>query len=66
MEGVAQNDLRAHLFEASRHHTLDGTVGSYGHKDGSLHHAMVQGQLTATRVAVGVCFKEFKLKHASF
>jgi hypothetical protein len=31
-----------------------------------LNHAMVQGQLAPSRVAVRVCFQEFKLKHASF
>ena len=66
MEGVAQNDLRAHFFKAARHHTLHGAVGAHGHEDGGLHHAMVQGQLTAARVAVRVGFEKFKLKHASF
>jgi hypothetical protein len=31
-----------------------------------LNHAMVQGQLAPSRVAVRVCFQEFKFKHASF
>jgi len=66
MKRVAQNDLRTHLFKASRHHTLHCAVGPHGHEDGGLHHAMVQGQLTAARVAVRVGFEKFKLKHVSF
>ena len=66
MKGVAQNDLRAHLFKAARHHPFHSAVGAYRHEDRGLHHTMVQGQLTATRVAVGVGFEKFKLKHASF
>ena len=33
MEGVAQNDLRAHFLQAARHHTLDGAIGAHGHEN---------------------------------
>ena len=66
MKGVAQNNLRAHFFEAARHHAFHGAIGAHRHEDGRLNHAVVQGQLASSRVAVRVCFQEFKLKHASF
>jgi hypothetical protein len=66
VKGVAQNNLRTHFLKAARHHALHGAVGAYGHEDGSLNHTMVECELTSASVAVGVCFEEFKLKHASF
>ena len=65
VKGVAQNNLRTHLFQAARHHTFDGAVGAHWHEDGRLNHTVVQGQLAPARVAVRVCFKKFKLKHDS-
>jgi hypothetical protein len=54
VEGVAQDDLRAHVFQTARHHALDGAVGAHGHEDGRLHHAVVQRERAAAGVAVGV------------
>ena len=65
VKSVAQNNLRAHLFKASRHHTFHGAVGAHWHEDGGLNHTMVECELTSSRVAVGVCFEEFKFKHAA-
>jgi hypothetical protein len=42
MEGIAQNDLRAHLMQAARHHAFDRAVGAYRHKNWRLDHAVVQ------------------------
>ena len=61
MEGVAQDDLRAHLLERARHHALDGAVGAHRHEDRRLHHAVVQGQAPAARVAFGL--EQFELQH---
>ena len=33
VEGVAQDDLRAHLVERLRHHALHGAVGAHRHED---------------------------------
>lgn len=63
VEGVAQNDLCAHFFEAARHHTLDGAIGANGHEDGGLHHAMVERELATAGVAGGVGFEKFELQH---
>jgi hypothetical protein len=30
-----------------------------------LNHTMVEGELTPSRVAAGVCFEKFKFKHAA-
>ena len=51
VEGVAQNDLRTHFVQASRHDAFDGAVSPHGHEDGRFHHAMVQGQRAASGVA---------------
>ena len=53
MEGVAQDDLRAHLMQAARHHTLDGAVGAHGHEDGGFDHAVVEREPATARLAVG-------------
>ena len=47
MEGIAQNDLRAHFMQAPRHHSFDRAVSAHGHKNRRLDHALVQSQ-TAT------------------
>jgi hypothetical protein len=47
MEGIAQNDLCAHLMQAARHHAFDRAVSANGHKNRRLDYAMVQSQ-TAT------------------
>jgi hypothetical protein len=65
VEGVAQDDLRAHLLEAARHHALDGAVGAHGHEDRCLHNAVVEGERAAAGVAVGVGGEEFEVQHAS-
>ena len=44
MEGVAQNDLCAHLMQAAWHHTFDRSIGAHGHKDRCLDHTVVQSQ----------------------
>jgi hypothetical protein len=61
VEGVAQDDLRAHLLQRARHHALDGAVGAHGHEDRRLHDAVVQGQAAAAREAFGG--EEFELQH---
>jgi hypothetical protein len=63
VEGVAQDDLRAHLFQAARHHALDGAVGAHGHEDRRLHLAVVERERGAARVAVGVGLEEFEVQH---
>jgi hypothetical protein len=49
VEGVAQDDLRAHFFQAARHHALDGAIGAHGHEDGGLDLAVVQGHGATAR-----------------
>jgi hypothetical protein len=44
MEGIAQNDLRAHFMQATRHHAFDRAVSAHGHKNRRFDHAMVQSQ----------------------
>jgi hypothetical protein len=51
VEGVAQDDLRAHVFQAARHHALDRAIGAHRHEDGRLHHA---GVVQRERAAAGV------------
>ncbi len=69
MEGVAQNNLRVHVVQAAGHHTLNGSVGTDGHKDGRLNHAVVEGQAATTGkgAEVGatgrVGFQSFKCQH---
>ena len=66
MESVAQNDLRAHVFQAARHHALDRAVGAHRHENRGLNHAVVQTQLATAGVAQGVGAKQFKFKHGVF
>jgi hypothetical protein len=61
VEGVAQDDLRAHFFQRPRHDALDGAVGAYRHEDRRLHHAVVEGEAAAAGEALG--FQEFELEH---
>jgi len=65
VKGIAQNNLRAHFFKAARHYAFHGAVGTHGHEDGCLNHAVVERELTSSRMAVGVSFEEFKFKHAA-
>ena len=58
VEGVAKNDLRAHLVQAARHHALDGAIGAHGHEDGGLHHAVVQRQPPTAGQVVGAVGRE--------
>ena len=61
---IAEDDLRAHFVQASRHHALDGAVGAYGHEDRGLHHAVAECQAPAARLALGaVGRKQVKLQH---
>ena len=53
MEGIAQNDLRAHLMQATRHHAFDCAVGAHGHKNWRLDHAVVQSQTATSGKAFG-------------
>jgi len=57
--GVAEDDLRADVFEDGLGDGLDGSLGAYGHEDGCLYGLM--GQMEAcTAGAGGVCREEFK------
>jgi hypothetical protein len=53
MEGIAQNDLRAHFMQATRHHAFDCAIGAYGHKNWRLDHAVVQIQTASAGKAFG-------------
>ena len=53
MEGVTQNDLRAHFMQATRHHAFDRAVGAHGHKNRRLDHAVVQSQTATAGKAFG-------------
>jgi hypothetical protein len=53
VEGVAQHDLRADLFQFVRHHGLDAAIGAHRHEDGRLDHAVVQRDAAAAGAAVG-------------
>ena len=53
MEGVAQNDLCAHVVQAARHHAFDRAVRAHGHEDRRLHHAVVQGEAATAGQALG-------------
>ena len=61
VEGVAEDDLRAHLLERARRHALDGAVGADRHEDRRLDDAVVQGQPAAPGVAFGL--EEFEAEH---
>ena len=63
MEGVAQDDLRAHLVQAARHHALDRAVGAHGHEDGRLDHAVVQRQAPAPGVRRRIGRQEVEAEH---
>ena len=63
VKGVAQNDLRAHFFEAARHHAFDRAVGAHGHEDGGLHHAVVERERAAAGMAGCVFGENVKLQH---
>ena len=72
VKGVTQNDLRAHLIQAARHHALDGSVGAHRHENRRLHHPVVQRHappagVAAQIAAVGagqVMGKNIELQHA--
>ena len=70
MKRVAQNDLRAHVLQAARHHAFDRAVGAHRHEDGGLHHAVVEGKGATAGVAAlvgagsGVGGEEVELQHA--
>ncbi len=66
MKGVAQDDLRAHFFEAAWHHAFDRAIGAHGHEDGGLHLAVVERERAATGVAGWVFFENVKLQHGGF
>ena len=51
VKGVAQNNLRAHLVQAARHHALDRSIGAHWHENRRLHHPVVQGHAAPARVA---------------
>ena len=51
VKGIAQNDLRAHLVQAARHHALDRAIGANRHENRRLHHPMVQGHAAPAGVA---------------
>jgi hypothetical protein len=53
MEGIAQNDLRAHFMQATRHHTFDRAVSAHRHKNRRLDYAMVQSQTATASKAFG-------------
>ena len=42
VEGVAQDDLRAHIVQACGHDALDRAVGADGHEYGGFNHAVIQ------------------------
>ena len=52
VEGVAEDDLRTHFFERSRHHSLHRAVGTHGHEDRCFNDAMVERQAATPRLAV--------------
>ena len=52
VEGVAEDDLRAHRLERRRHHALDGAVGAHRHERRRLDHAVVEREAAAPRVAL--------------
>ena len=72
VEGVAQDDLRAHFLQAAWHHALDGAVGAHRHEDGGFNDAVVQRQAPASCVAAGIAavgvggvgVEQFKFQHA--
>ena len=49
VEGVAQNDLRAHIVQACGHHALDRAVGTDWHEYGGFNHAVIQRQTAPAR-----------------
>ena len=61
VEGVAQDDLGAHVVQALGHDALDRAVGAHGHEDGGFDHAVVERETTAAGVAFGL--EQFKLEH---
>ena len=54
MEGIAQHDLRAELFQFFRVHGLDAAIGTHRHEGGRLDLAMHQGEVAAACRSVGV------------
>ncbi len=61
MEGIAEDDLRVDIVEFQRRHRLNRTVGANRHEYRRFDDAMVQGQTTATGVAVGFQKRIFHL-----
>ena len=58
MEGVAQNDLRAQVFDLRRQHAFDRTIGSHRHERRSFDHATRESDAAATGGAIG--FQKFE------
>ena len=54
VEGVAQNDARAHRLQVGRRHALDGAVGAHRHEDRGFDFAVVEPQRALAGQAVGV------------
>ncbi len=73
VKGVAQYDLRAHVFKRLRHHALDRAIGADRHEDGGLHHAVVERQFAAPGIGAevgagafasrGIGLQNFKFEH---
>ena len=61
VEGVAQDDLRAHLVQRRRQHALDRAVSAHRHEDRCLDHTVVQGQPATAGLAFGG--EEVELQH---
>jgi hypothetical protein len=63
VEGVAQDDLRAHLLERARQHALDRAVGAHRHEDRRLDDAVVQREAAAAGLALGG--QQIEFEHAA-
>ncbi|MDT4845161.1 hypothetical protein FQZ97_791400 [compost metagenome] len=61
VEGIAQDDLGAHVFEAGGHDALDRAVGAHGHEDRGFNHAVVEREAATACVAFGL--EQFELEH---
>ena len=55
VEGVAEDDLRAHLFERARRDALDRAVGADRHEDRRLDDAVVEREAAAAGIAGRGC-----------
>ena len=65
MKSVAQNNLRTHVDQRLRHHTLDGAVRAHRHEDRGLHDAVVQRQGAAPGVGGRVGGENLEGQHRS-